>query len=174
MVYQKPYTFRAGTYAKAAEVNANFDTVKNFIDDLQTDIADGFASTPAYNKANKGGSATQKFQVADGTATNDAVNKGQLDTVNTALSTRVSALEAAGTWTAPDYSSKTNVSGSGTFAVDGVLVVMSASGAGEQTITLGGTTLLCSSAAPTAYPIKAGTTYQIPASYMTYNYFFAS
>ena len=53
MTYQKPYTFRAGTYAKAAEVNANFDTVKNFVDDLESTILNNQVSNAVYNKANR-------------------------------------------------------------------------------------------------------------------------
>ena len=123
MVYQKPYTFRAGTYAKSAEVNANFDTVKNFVDELEDRISEGLASSPAYNKANINGNSSQKFQVADGTATNDAINKGQLDTVNTSLGTRITALENANYLEAPDYTNVTSVSANSVIPQDGWLYV---------------------------------------------------
>ena len=123
MVYQKPYTFRAGTYAKSAEVNANFDTVKNFVDELEDRISEGLASSPAYNKANINGNSSQKFQVADGTATNDAINKGQLDTVNTSLGTRITTLENADYLEAPDYTNVTSVSANSVIPQDGWLYV---------------------------------------------------
>ena len=85
MTYQKPYTFRPGTYAKATEVNANFDTMKNFVDDLEATIMNNQISNAVYNKANVAGSSSQKFKVADGTAANDAVNYGQLQTVQSSI-----------------------------------------------------------------------------------------
>lgn len=93
MTYQKPYTFRAGTYAKAAEVNTNFDTIKNFIDGLEEQIGDVETSSAVYNKANINGNAAIKFNVADGTTGNEAVNYNQLQ----------HAIASVPSWQPPSY-----------------------------------------------------------------------
>lgn len=126
MVYQKPYTFRAGTYAKSAEVNANFDTVKNFVDELEDRISEGLASSPAYNKANINGSATEIFKALKDTSntnSNSVVINSQLDTVNTSLGTRITALENADYLEAPDYTNVTSVSANSVIPQDGWLYV---------------------------------------------------
>lgn len=93
MTYQKPYTFRAGTYAKAAEVNTNFDTIKNFVDGLEEQIGNVETSSAVYNKANINGNASIKFNVADGTTGNEAVNYNQLQ----------NAIASVPTWQPPSY-----------------------------------------------------------------------
>lgn len=155
MVYQKPYTFRAGTYAKASEMNANFDTLKNFVDDLATDIQDGLESSAAYNKANKNGSSSEKFQVADGTSTNDAINKGQLDTLQTSLNTRISALEALSIVEAPDYSTYTTVNSNSIIANSGWLYVCGNTNS-YATVNIDGTDIYLYRGI--ILPVKSGTT----------------
>lgn len=93
MTYQKPYTFGAGTYAKAAEVNTNFDTIKNFIDGLEEQIGDVETSSAVYNKANVNGDSNQIFNVKAGTSGNEAVNYNQLQ----------NAIASVPTWQPPSY-----------------------------------------------------------------------
>ena len=73
----KPYTFVAGTKAKSAEVNSDFDTLYTEVNaqatsiaSIQTDIED-----IGNNKANTNGNYTQKFQVANPENSYDAYNK---------------------------------------------------------------------------------------------------
>ena len=76
MTLDIPYTFIAGTKAKANEVNENFLAVKSFVDtnenlleEAQTDILN--LNT---NKADLNGAIENRFQVADATNNYDAVN----------------------------------------------------------------------------------------------------
>ena len=39
MVWEIPYTFTAGTKAKANEVNGNFTSIKQFVDQLESNLA---------------------------------------------------------------------------------------------------------------------------------------
>lgn len=73
----KPFTFIANTYAKASEVNADFDALYsgtnaciNQVNDNITDI-----SNLDSNKANKNGSTQEVFKVKDPENNSDAVNK---------------------------------------------------------------------------------------------------
>lgn len=77
MSITKPYTFTAGTKARANEVNANFDTLysqvnvnSSLIEQNANDI-DELDDT----KADVNGNATQRFAVADAVTNSDAVNK---------------------------------------------------------------------------------------------------
>lgn len=171
MAYQKPYTFRAGTYAKAAEVNANFDTVKNFVDDLDTRITEGLSSSAAYNKANAGGNPSQVFQAAEGTNNNDVVINSQLDTTNS----RVAALESQAVWTPPDYGTSEEVSGQGMFASNGVLLVENWS-SNTLSFTLNTNTRIRIYPTSTLLvPIKRGTLYNLTdLQYAGTHKFFAS
>ena len=80
MAILKPYTFVAGTKAKANEVNANFDTVyaaTNTIDSKATQNAADIEALET-NKADKNGNSSNRFAVADAVNNSDAVNKQTL------------------------------------------------------------------------------------------------
>ena len=175
--YQKPYTFRSGNYAKAKEVNANFDTLQDYVNDLTQTLSEvEFESTP-YNKANVNGDDERQFEVADATASNQAVNKGQLDSAVSALETsiadtnltvtgnyttlsgRITALE--NTFSAPDYSSYSTFEYStGTFANAGVLVITKSS-TSNLNITLGTTTITLVGQCTCSFPVAIGTSYDL-------------
>lgn len=76
MVWEIPYTFIAGTKAKANEVNSNFTSIKQFIDQLESNQATNELniSNLESNKANVNGSQTEIFQVANAANNFDAVN----------------------------------------------------------------------------------------------------
>lgn len=81
MSITKPYTFSAGTKARANEVNDNFDTVYSQvnanisrIDAVEFDITE-----LEGNKADVNGNASQRFQVANAINDNDAINKQTLE-----------------------------------------------------------------------------------------------
>ena len=80
MVWIIPNTFIAGTKAKANEVNENFTSAKQFMDNLETEQATNTADILQLeqNKANLNGSFGQRFQVADATNSFDAINKQTL------------------------------------------------------------------------------------------------
>lgn len=71
-----PYTFIAGTKAKASEVNADFDAITSFVDELETTSAElELSITQLQNsKADKNGDTTQIFREADAVADYDGVN----------------------------------------------------------------------------------------------------
>lgn len=75
-----PYTFKAGTKAKAAEVNANFQQTKQFVDSLETLIGEHDVELMSIkdNKADVNGSSSNRFRVADPVSSKDAVNKSFL------------------------------------------------------------------------------------------------
>lgn len=80
MVWIIPNTFVAGTKAKANEVNENFTSAKQFMDNLETEQATNTADILQLeqNKADLNGSFEQRFQVADATNSFDAINKQTL------------------------------------------------------------------------------------------------
>lgn len=100
MPFLIPYTFQAGTKAKANEVNENFLAVKQFVDLLEQDSAQlqVNVSDIEANKADLNGNANIRFQVDDAVNGKDAVNldtlKGQiantLDYISGFVLTRVS------------------------------------------------------------------------------------
>lgn len=80
MPFLIPYTFQAGTKAKANEVNENFLAVKQFVDLLEQDSAQlqVNVSDIEANKADLNGNSNVRFQVDDAVNGKDAVN---LDTL---------------------------------------------------------------------------------------------
>lgn len=83
----KPYTFTAGTKARANEVNANFDTLYSQVNLNISDIATNSNEIDNLenNKAEVNGSSTQRFAVADATSSSDAINKQTLEKAITPL-----------------------------------------------------------------------------------------
>ena len=80
MPFNIPYSFQAGTKAKANEVNENFLAVKQFVDILEDNEATNEINIADLqnNKANINGNPEQRFQCSDATASHDAVNLGTL------------------------------------------------------------------------------------------------
>lgn len=76
MVWEIPYTFIAGTKAKANEVNGNFTSIKEFVDQLESNLATAELdiNNLETNKADINGSQNEVFQVADAENNKDAVN----------------------------------------------------------------------------------------------------
>lgn len=76
MVWEIPYTFIAGTKAKANEVNGNFTSIKQFVDQLESNLATAELdiSNLETNKADINGNQNEVFQVADAENNKDAVN----------------------------------------------------------------------------------------------------
>lgn len=80
MSIAKPFTFVANTYAKASEVNADFDTVYAQVNSNISSIAQNANDIDNLenNKANINGSTSQRFAVADAVSNGDAINKQTL------------------------------------------------------------------------------------------------
>lgn len=74
-----PYTFIAGTKAKAEEVNANFKAVQKYVDANEKAIAN--IENEVQTKANITGNINNTFKVANATNTNEATNLGQVDSM---------------------------------------------------------------------------------------------
>ena len=76
MVWEIPYTFIAGTKAKANEVNSNFTSIKQFVDQLESNLATAELdiSNLEANKADVNGNQSEIFQVANAENNKDAVN----------------------------------------------------------------------------------------------------
>lgn len=76
-----PYTFIAGTKAKASEVNSNFQAVKTITDQNEVNIAQAEIdiTTLQTTKADLNGAIENRFQVADPSGNYDAVNKQYFD-----------------------------------------------------------------------------------------------
>lgn len=76
MVWEIPYTFIAGTKAKANEVNGNFTSIKQFVDQLESNLATAELdiNNLETNKADINGSQNEVFQVANAENNKDAVN----------------------------------------------------------------------------------------------------
>lgn len=80
MSITKPYTFTAGTKARANEVNADFDTLYSQVNINIADIAQNKLDIEDLEstKAEINGNATQRFAVADAVNSTDAINKQTL------------------------------------------------------------------------------------------------
>ena len=80
MSIAKPFTFVANTYAKASEVNADFDTVYAQVNSNISAIAQNATDIDNLenNKADINGSSAQRFAVADAITNGDAINKQTL------------------------------------------------------------------------------------------------
>lgn len=76
----KPFTFITNTYAKANEVNADFDELYKGVNACinQTNINTVAIEDVGTNKASINGSAGEVFKVADAVSDYDAVNKHSL------------------------------------------------------------------------------------------------
>lgn len=83
MAIIKPFTFRAGEKARAAEVNQDFDIlyqeVNNQSSNMQS-IEDDITSLE-NSKANINGSSSQRFAVADAVSSYDAINRHTLEAI---------------------------------------------------------------------------------------------
>lgn len=81
MAITKPYTFVAGTKAKAVEVNADFDVLYTEANRLGTEVLNIDLDIQDINnsKANINGDATQRFQLANPENSYDGVNKNYLE-----------------------------------------------------------------------------------------------
>lgn len=90
-----PYKFVGGTSAKAQEVNANFQQIKSFVDNLETNqnSLEATVTNMDANKANRQGTSTLTFQVANPVNNFDAVNKQYLDNQLSIISTIIFGLE---------------------------------------------------------------------------------
>lgn len=80
MAILKPYTFTAGTKARASEVNANFDALYTEVNSLESKIIDYDAELQRLQntKADANGNYLNRFAVADAVTSYDAVNKQYL------------------------------------------------------------------------------------------------
>jgi len=80
MSISKPFTFTAGTKARANEVNTDFDILYSQVNTNISDIAqiNRDVGELELNKAEVNGSSTQRFAVADAVSPADAVNKQSL------------------------------------------------------------------------------------------------
>ena len=158
--YQKPYTFRVNTYAKSSEVNTNFDSVKDYINELRTYIENVQIGSAPYNKADINGSSDNIFKVKNGVESSDAVNLGQLQDVQADINSvagDVAELQNAGFLVAPSYSGGQNIVADSTITRSGILVIK-AEGFGTPSIVIDGTTFTLAFNQLFSLPVKNGTT----------------
>lgn len=80
MPIEIPYTFIAGTKAKAKEVNDNFNAIAIFVDQLEVSNAEleSLVNQISATKAELNGDSGNRFQVADALGNFDAINKRTL------------------------------------------------------------------------------------------------
>ena len=177
MTYQKPYTFRAGTYAKAAEVNANFDTIKDFVDDLQDAIGNVEVSKTPYNKANLQGNPNVTFYCNTSTEANAAVNNTQLTNslvdINNTVSTNTEDIaanseaiedlqQAIGEISlAPSYTNYTVLPASTGTIPNGGLLYLTNGDSVNHTITLGTFNFIIRANSNVTFPVRQGTAYDL-------------
>ena len=81
MAITKPFTFVAGTKARANEVNKNFDVLYSEVNAIDANITSINVDIQSLceDKANVNGSANQRFQVGNAINSYDAVNLSQLN-----------------------------------------------------------------------------------------------
>ena len=81
MAITKPYTFQAGTKARASEVNQDFDILYSEVNRIGTEIIniDIDIQNMAESKADINGNAGQVFKMADAVDSYDGVNKNVLE-----------------------------------------------------------------------------------------------
>lgn len=81
MAITKPFTFVAGTKARANEVNKNFDVLYSEVNAIDANITSINVDIQSLgeDKANINGSANQRFQVGNAINSYDAVNLSQLN-----------------------------------------------------------------------------------------------
>lgn len=88
MTWSIPWRFVPGTKAKANEVNENFTSIKQFVDQLETNVANNEINIQQLNenKAYINGSNEQRFAVADAINDKDAMNKQSVNkTINNSI-----------------------------------------------------------------------------------------
>lgn len=83
MSITKPYTFTAGTKARANEVNDDFDTLYSQVNANISEIAQNASDIENLEatKADLNGNASQRFSVANAVNSGDAVNKQTLESL---------------------------------------------------------------------------------------------
>lgn len=83
MAIIKPFTFRAGEKARAAEVNQNFDILYQEVNNQASEIQslDDDITSIENSKANINGSSSQRFAVADAVGAYDAINRHTLEAI---------------------------------------------------------------------------------------------
>ena len=81
MAITKPFTFVAGTKARANEVNKNFDVLYSEVNAIDANITSINVDIQSLgeDKANVNGNANQRFQVGNAINSYDAVNLSQLN-----------------------------------------------------------------------------------------------
>src|SRR5574344_1528550 len=81
MSISKPFTFTAGTRARASEVNQDFDTLYTEANRVASEAITLSTEIQRLDeeKANINGSSAQRFQVADAVNSGDAMNKQMVD-----------------------------------------------------------------------------------------------
>ena len=158
--YQKPYTFRVNSYAKSSEVNTNFDSVKDYINELRTYIENVQIGSAPYNKADINGSSDNIFKVKNGVESSDAVNLGQLQDVQANINSvagDVVELQNAGFLVTPTYLGGQDIAANSTITQSGILIIK-AENSGSPAIEIDGTAFTLALDQVFSLPVKNGTT----------------
>ena len=129
MSIAKPFTFSANTYAKASEVNANFDTVYSQVNSNISAISQNTVDIDNLenNKADINGSSTQVFAVANPESGNQAVNKQYL------MSAIGNSLDYISGYTITKYSNNAIIVSAGSCYDSGKTVVLTKSASTTKT-----------------------------------------